>query len=147
MMRKLLAPFFLILVAHVALLLGCSEADSLSSVNMKAGMWEISTEIEASKMPMKMPPTVTKQCLTENDLVPKSNANQGNCDLSNLTTSGDVVAYTLTCSAGGAKTVSKATVKYQGTTMDGVIETVMTGGPADMSMTYRMKGERVGDCP
>jgi hypothetical protein len=128
------------------LLTACSNQGTSSGVNMEPGLWEISTSIENSQLPIAIPPTTATQCLTESNLVPQSSAENSNCKIENLKTSGDTISYTATCSAGGTTTVSKAEIVYHGTSMNGTIATEMTGGPTAMNMTYRLKGKRIGNC-
>lgn len=124
----------------------CSGGNSEGKVDMQPGMWEITSRIESSDLPVSIPPSVTRQCLNESDFVPQANASQAGCEIADLTTSGGKVTYTLTCSSGGMTTVSKAAIAYHGTSMEGTITSHMSGGPSAMNMTYTLKGERVGTC-
>jgi len=146
---KSFSPFLFFTLLFSFLLAGCSEeaGSSTPKVNMEPGMWEVASSVESSSLPMNIPASVSKQCLTELDFVPQANESQANCEISDLNTSGDRVSYTLTCSAGGTKTVSKSVITYHGTTMDGTIKTEMTGGPTAVAMTYKLEGKRIGDCP
>ena len=114
-------------------------------VNLQPGLWEITTVMESPNMPMAMPPTTAQQCLSEEDYVPKSNASASSCEIANLKVDGNTVSYDLTCSSEGNETVSSGRITYAGTTMEGTFE-MKVSGQANMQMTSRLSGRRIGPC-
>jgi len=135
-----------IAVFIVSGLYACTDKSSKPHVNMTPGLWEITSSMESSKLPIVLPPSTSRQCLTEVDFVPRTNIDSSKCEISDLQTGSELVSYTMKCSAGGTTSVSHASISYLGTSMEGTISTEMTGGPAAMTMTLKLKGERIGAC-
>lgn len=116
-----------------------------AAVNMTPGLWEITSKMEMKNMPFAIPPTTFTQCLTESDLVPKSDATASDCRISNLKVQGDTVSYAMECLADGNKTVSNGTLTYRGTTMEGSMQFEVSG-EQQAQMTTTFSGKRLGPC-
>jgi len=137
-MTKKIFSFGLVLLA--SLFLGTTFAGP----NIKAGKWEITTETEMPGMPMKMPPVTHVQCMSQKDLVPQNRQPGQECEISNVSVSGDTVTWTVVCTNQGGTMEGKGRIAYRGDQMQGTMEMVMKG--EGMKMTSRISGRRIGDC-
>ena len=115
-----------------------------SGPNMQEGEWEITTKVEMPGMPMNMPPVTHRQCLTKNDLVPQNSQPGNECKISNVKVSGDSVTWVMQCKGQGGETKGTGEITYSGTSFKGVIK--MTVVQADMQMTSKINGLRIGNC-
>ena len=117
---------------------------AIGGVNMKEGLWEITSNLEIVGMGMHMPPTTYTQCLTKNDMVPKDQE-ESQCRITDQKVSGNTVTWSMQCTGEGSMSmVGKIT--YSGNTLQGT--TTMTadnpGGP--MKMINTISGKRIGEC-
>ena len=129
--------FFSVLIAVSFMFAGFALA---GGVNMKPGLWEITTKIN---MPgMSMPPQTTTQCLTKDDLVPKSTSPNQECKITDMKTSGNTVTWTMKCSGQGGESTATGEVTYNGDTYEGTMVMTQNGTKITMHMT----GRRIGDC-
>ena len=119
-----------------------SFADSVP--NMQEGRWEITTEIEMSGMPMKMPPLTHTQCLTKEDLVPQSSQSGDECKITDVEVSGDTVIWVMQCKGQGGETKGTGEIIYSGTSFKGTIKMIIV--ESNMQMTSNIKGSRVENC-
>ena len=115
-----------------------------SGPNMQEGEWEITTKVEMPGMPMNMPPVTHRQCLTKNDLFPQNSQPGNECKISNVKVSGDTVTWVMQCKGQGGETKGTGEITYSGTSFKGVIK--MTVVQADMQMTSKINGLRMGNC-
>jgi len=134
---------------------GCSQKKEASApsekpaaapkgVNMQEGKWKITNTIEMQGMPagMMKPQTITTTtCLSQNDYVPKDNA-QKDCTMKDLKVEGNTVNWEMLCKNSSGK----GTVTYAGSTFDGVMETMMKEGGKEMTAKMTMKGKYLGPC-
>lgn len=153
--------------ATMALLAGCSEAPKQEApagpITLQAGLWEIGTVIESARnldkgkaaLPIEVGTAETqKVCLAATDtakpqpelFVPSLEK----CSYSISYFSGGTMQAQMTCEKNGLKGPIGATVrgKYTATTIDAqqIVETrLYTDG--DVSITSRLTGKRLGDCP
>lgn len=125
--------------------LGCGTmAFAGASVNMQEGLWEISTTAD---MPgIIMPPTVHKQCIRKNDLVPQNHQPGQECTVADVSKKGDRVMWTVHCDTPGGKMEGKGTITYMGSTFSGDVQMIINDRQ-EMHMNTHMKGRRIGDCP
>jgi len=143
MIKKLIVLFAAICFSLLAV-----SCQSEPKVNIKEGQWKITTDVKMKGMPMQMPPFTHTQCITQNDLVPKtSQPNQPDQDtkITNLKVNGNTVSYDISSASPGGQMVGHSTVTYEGDKMKGTM--TATVQPGNMEMTYDMKGTRIGDCP
>lgn len=135
----------------VLALVWCGWANA-ADVNMKDGLWEITTKTEMKGMPGNIPPTTMKQCLTKKDNVPQQKpqgqAAKPNCKMVDNKVSGNTVTWTSVCTEKDGTMESKGTMTYKGEAFDGT--TVMTmkdkSGKTTNQITSKMNGKRVGPC-
>lgn len=128
-----------------AVLTGFAAAPVLAGgPNVQEGMWEITSTTEMPGMPMAIPPVRHSQCLTQQDLVPRGSADrQGECQVSDIRTSGNTVSWKIACSSPGGSTSGSGSITYAGTSMNGTMTMTVPGG---MQMTTRLTGRRTGEC-
>ncbi|NLC71732.1 MAG: DUF3617 family protein [Desulfuromonadaceae bacterium] len=141
-MRPIVFP---ILLAFFLLPLPVS-GQSYPEVNMKEGLWEITSEFKMPGMPMAIPPMTHQQCISKKDLANAMNqAGQENqqCRTANLTIKDDKVTYDIECGAGENATRGHAVFAYSSEKMTG---TMKTSGPQGMETTTNFTGRRIGDC-
>jgi hypothetical protein len=124
------------------------SCQSEPKVNIKEGQWKITTDVKMKGMPMQMPPFTHTQCITKDDLVPKTSPpdqQEQNVEISNLKVDGNTVSYDITSSSPGGKMTGHSTITYEGDKMKGTMSSKIQ--PGNMEMTYNMSGKRIGDCP
>lgn len=122
------------------------SACSGSGPELQEGMWEITTEMNMAGMPMQIPAMVHRQCLSQDDVVPRQGpAQQEICDYSKAKIRGNTVTWTVECNSPGGTTTTAGEITYHGTTFDGTMHVSMSGA-VEMSGTNRISGRRVGDC-
>jgi hypothetical protein len=111
--------------------------------NMEPGRWEITTK---SRMQgMDIPASTITQCLTEDDMVPRDNAQPGqDCEITDVTTSGDTVRWYMRCGGQGEEVESRGEIRYDGNSFEGHVTTEI--GDTGMTVESTMTGKRVGDC-
>lgn len=125
-------------------------AGAQSGGDIQPGMWEYRMEAKMAGMPMNMPASTIKRCLSAQDVAQNKhlNGDQKNpCTISNMKASGGKVSYDFNCKMeqGSMKGNSSGTVSP--TAMDIQTNTQMTmpGQPA-MQMQQRMQARRLGGC-
>lgn len=114
------------------------------------GMWEYQMETKMPGMPMAIPPTVLKRCLTPQD-VAQNKQFQGDaknpCTLSNLKNSGGKVSYDFVCKTDQGTMKGSTSGSASSTAFD--LETRMQMSPpieGMKEMQQRMKARRIGNC-
>ncbi len=73
-----------------------------ASVKMKEGPWEITTKAEMKGMPVQMPATRMKQCMTKKDMAPKPQKQPKGqeCTTKDQKVSDNTLTYTMNCKSG-----------------------------------------------
>jgi hypothetical protein len=123
---------------------------AFAGVNLHEGLWEITTKMEIEGMPMKMPARKHTQCLTNKNMlktmVPKEQAQEEECKITDQKISGNTVTWTMKCSGKDAMDVTGKTT-YHGDTFEGTI-TMISNDPDEgkMKMINHISGKRVGEC-
>jgi hypothetical protein len=148
-MMKRHAGFFTVLAMLVCVLVmaGCEQkpksSSSMSALNMKDGLWEITTTVEMPGMPagMMKPQTITT-CLSQKDSVPKGK-NETDCTVKDVKTEGNTVSWTVVCK----EATSKGRITYAGATYEGTTESTMKQDGKDVTIKTTMKGKHIGPCP
>ena len=122
---------------------------AFAGVNMREGLWEITTKMKMEGMPMPMPARKHKQCLTEENMVkamvPKEDEQQ-ECKVTDQKVTGDTVTWTVKCTGKEAMEMRGKTT-YHGDTFEGTM-TMVSADPKreQMKMTVDISGRRIGDC-
>lgn len=121
-----------------------------ASAEVKEGLWQITTKTEMKGMPMQMPATTMKQCMTGKDMTPKPEKQQKGqeCTTKDQKVSGNTVTYTIECKSVDSATVQNGKMTYKGDSFDGVSDTTIKAkGQPDMKMASTMSGKYLGPCP
>lgn len=114
-----------------------------SAMDMKDGMWEITSKMEMPGMPMEMPPVKFTQCLTSKDSVPQDKKEHSqDCKIKNTDIKGNTVTWEMQCISDGKPVKSIGKVTYKGDSFEGETKTEMEG----MKMFQKMSGRRIGNC-
>lgn len=129
----------LLLSVIISFALGLSVAYGL---NMKDGLWEITSRLEMPGMPMEMPAQTYTQCITRKDSVPKGQ-NAEDCKILKKETRGDTVIWDMECSTPEGRMRMQGEITYAGTSFKGTVRMQSADG---MDMLNKMSGRRVGDC-
>lgn len=133
--RVVMASVFLWLVSYVG--------PAQSGPNMKEGLWEITSKVNVPGM--QLPAHTVTQCLTSQDLVPKSSQPNTECRITDSKVVGDTVSWTMKCSGQGGEMTATGRITYHGDSFNGSMEMTMSDG--GMKMVTTMSGRRIGDCP
>ena len=138
MLRKKFKYFTLVLI-----LMAFTSAQA--DVDLHEGMWEITSKIEMSGVPVQIPDTTISQCISKEKIIPKTNKKVNeHCTISEQKIEGNTVTWKMKC---GGKMESQGSITYHGDTFEGLI-TSQTEIPnmGKMKMTIRMTGRRTGEC-
>jgi hypothetical protein len=138
--------FFAVLA--IVLTLVCFSGVQAADLNMKDGLWEITTKVEMKGMPANIPPTVMKQCMTKKESVPQQSKDKNpNCKMVEQKVSGDSVTWSMICKEKDGTVDSKGKITYKGDTFDGTTTTTIKdkSGKAQQIAT-KMRGKRLGPC-
>ncbi|MEJ2201704.1 MAG: DUF3617 family protein [Desulfuromonadaceae bacterium] len=112
-------------------------------VDMREGLWEITTTTEMAGMPFQIPPMTFTQCITQQDLVPQEQKSDNECTMSHSQISGNQVSWTFVCKGEGGSSRGEGTITYHGDRFDGKSNIAMEGG---MQMVNKMQGKHIGPC-
>ena len=121
---------------------------TLALAQIKEGLWEMKTTMEMPGMPMKMPATTTRTCISKDDMVPKPGAQKGQpqeCKMKEQKVSGDTVTYDMECTSKGGTTEISGKMTYTGDAMEGS-STMKVSGPNSMEITSKVTGKYIGQC-
>ncbi len=117
--------------------------ERVSVSDIKEGLWEITTTMEATgKLPIKMPSQTTTQCITKDNAVPQKVEPNQDCKFKKSEIKGNTVSWIVECKNPEGPVTTEGTVTYKGTTFDGMIKTKQK----DMIFTMTMKGKWLGEC-
>lgn len=114
---------------------------------IKEGLWEIMTKAEMKGVPMQMPATTVKQCITKDKAVPKSASEDYECKTKSYKVSGDTVTYSVECWGKGGLMITEGKTTYKGNTFDGTSTTkIKTKGQPEMQLSNKISGKYIGPC-
>jgi rare lipoprotein A (peptidoglycan hydrolase) len=116
-----------------------------ADVDLHEGMWEITSKIEMSGIPVQIPDTTISQCISKEKIIPKTNKKVNeHCTVSEQKIEGNTVTWKMKCAG---KMESQGSITYHGDTFEGLI-TSQTEIPnmGMMTMTIQMTGKRTGEC-
>ncbi len=120
------------------------------SVDMNPGEWEMTTTVKMEGMPGmpgEMPPHVMKRCLTEEDIVPKDEAQQKDCKVTDQRVDGDQVSWSVVCDGEHMKGTGSGSGTWAGDAFEGAFDLKMDmPGQGEVTMHATMKGKRLGAC-
>lgn len=116
-----------------------------ADVDLHEGMWEITSKIEMSGIPVQIPETKVSQCINKEKIIPKTNKKVNeHCTISEQKIEGNTVTWKMNCAG---KMESQGSITYHGDTFEGLI-TTQTEVPnmGMMTMTIHLTGKRTGEC-
>lgn len=112
-----------------------------NAIEMKDGLWELTTTMD---MPgMKMPPQKVKHCYTKEDVKDQKkmvNTNK-DCTVTELNTIGNKISWKMKCTGKTPGTFSGETT-FVGDSYDSNMKMQSQG----MTMNMKVKGKRIGVC-
>lgn len=119
-----------------------SAGITLAGPNMNPGKWEITTKTKMAEMPAQ---SITHtQCVTNEDLIPRSNDENNNCTVTNMKTIGNTVSWEITCGGQSGQINGTGEITYNGDTMKGKMEMTIKG--MGMKIKNILSGKRIGPC-
>lgn len=125
----------------MGLLIFCTAVCTGSELNMKDGMWEITSQVKMQGM--SIPPVTFSQCITKDNAVPQNNSpGHDDCKVSDMKTIGSTVSWTVTCSGQAGDMKGKGKITYHGDRFEGQ----MTMEHMGMVMVTEMSGRHTGPC-
>jgi len=132
------------ILAIAAAFLMLFVVQTVSAIDMKDGLWEITSSME---MPgMKMPAFKHTQCLNSKDNIPQNRdmdkEHNQDCKIKNTEVKGNTVTWEVNCTTEGRTVRSIGRITYKGDTFEGETKTEMEG----MNMVQKMSGRRIGNC-
>ncbi|MEW6103814.1 MAG: DUF3617 domain-containing protein [bacterium] len=153
--KKFWSLRFWVAMVGVLIFLGLAGSIALSAkakegVDMQEGLWETTMEITVEGMPFQMPPQKMTQCITKEDLIPKTSEKEEeeNCKIIEQKIIGNKVTWKAVCVDKEGKVEIEGEITYSGTTFKG---TIRMKGPGERGETInsitKLTGRRIGDCP
>lgn len=135
---------FRIAIMVVSLLSMCVISPVSAEVDMKVGLWEVTTKWEMPGMPkgMEMSSVKFNQCITRENNVPQSKGQDKDCRITHSEVNGSTVMWEMECTGEGRDMSGKGKVTYSGDTFTGG----MTIETKEMNITQHLSGRRIGDC-
>ena len=109
------------------------------------GMWEIVMSINMANLPIQIPPQTIKQCLSQENMVPQTQSEQG-CVVTSKGLRGNRVEWKLKCQTAQGPATGSGYMVFRGDTMSGqtVINIQVNGDK--VATTTNLRGRRIGDC-
>ena len=118
-----------------------------AQAEIKEGLWEITTKAEIKGVPMQMPATTVKQCITKDKAAPKSASEDYECKTKDYKVSGDTVTYSVECWGKGGLMFTQGKTIYKGNTFNGTSTTkIKAKGQPEMQMSNKISGKYIGPC-
>ena len=132
-----------------ATLCACAIVPLFAQSPMRPGNWEVRMQMEMPGMPMKMPETVTTQCVTAEQAKdptaaappPGGKPGDNSCKATDSKVDGNTVTWKMTCSAP-QKMTGEGRMVFEGDSYTGTVSMAMPAG----TMNMRYTGKRTGDC-
>ncbi len=116
---------------------------------LSEGLWEITTTMEIQGLaPGLSRPNVYQRCLTGKDPIPREPERDRQCRLLRSSLEGDALTWSVQCGLDRGSMIGKGRVLFHGETLTGVMRGKIQGeGKKTLSMTQRIEGRRIGNCP
>ena len=136
-----------------AVLLLAGPTAAQAAANVQEGQWESTVEMkmEIPGMPFAMPPMkfTSTDCLSQDDLVPKTGRKDQRCEIRNRQISGNKVTWESVCVDKDGTTEGQGKVTYSGNSYQGIMRARMI--PRDRSaqatkVDYTLSGRYLGGC-
>ena len=120
---------------------------SEAAVNMHEGEWETTVEMKIKGVPCVMPPIKTKQCITNDNMVPQQKEGNKNCSIKSRQVIGNKVIWTAGCFDRDSTTEMQGEITYSGDSYNGNITVKERDRSGRVIVcTGVLTGRRIGDC-
>ncbi len=117
------------------------------NMDIKEGLWEITTKTEMKGMPFSMPDSKHTQCITKDEFIPKPAESAGNCKMIKTNMDGNTGEWVMECTDNKIKIRSSGKLRYSGDTFEGTTTTVIDDPDSGkMEMNQQLSGKRIGQC-
>ncbi len=126
-----------------ALILILTGLPASYGMDMKDGLWEITSKIEMPGMPFAMPPQTFRQCITKDNPIPKKEEGKQDCKILERKIKGNTVSWTMRCSSPEGTYQMKGETTYNRDSFTGEMQMTTPDGT---EMLQHMKGHRIGEC-
>lgn len=114
---------------------------------MQEGKWESTMQMTMEGMQFSIPSFKTTQCVTKEDLVPKTSEKEENCKRINYKVVGNTVVWKVECVDKGTKTESEGEITYSGSSYKGTMRGKITEkGGETRNFSMKLAGRRIGEC-
>ncbi len=128
--------------------LSCAAPWASAGLPIQPGMWELRAATTLNKKAET--PEGTKECISQSDLdqgnrtLPKPD---GNCTLSNITTTGNRMTYDIACQRDDVSSKGRMELVVTRESYDGMADFILSApGKSDTPMNVMINARRVGDC-
>ena len=135
-----------------ATLLSLTILPAVAAPTMQPGLYEISMQMVMKGMPMQMPVSSFRHCITPQDIVDgkayASSENSQDCKISNLRQSGNAVSYDFACvMQGSGSMVGRSSGTHHATGYDILMSGRFVPAMEGMSeFSQKMSAKRLGNC-
>jgi hypothetical protein len=119
-----------------------------AEMDLYEGKWETVMEMTMEGASFKIAPTISTQCITKDDPVPKGSERQKNCKVLENTITGSMVTWKVRCVEKDYSNEGTGEILYSGASYAGKMLMTMTNKKgASRNIHVKMSGKRIGDCP
>ena len=135
-----------------ATLLSLTILPAVAAPTMQPGLYEVSMQMVMKGMPMQMPVSSFRHCITPQDIVDgkayASSENSKDCKISNLRQSGNAVNYDFACvMQGSGSMVGRSSGTHHATGYDILMSGRFVPAMEGMSeFSQKMSAKRLGNC-
>lgn len=135
-----------------ATLLSLTILPAVAAPTMQPGLYEVSMQMVMKGMPMQMPVSSFRHCITPQDIVDgkayASSENSKDCKISNLRQSGNAVSYDFACvMQGSGSMVGRSSGTHHATGYDILMSGRFVPAMEGMSeFSQKMSARRLGNC-
>jgi len=135
-----------------ATLLSLTILPAVAAPTMQPGLYEVSMQMVMKGMPMQMPVSSFRHCITPQDIVDgkayASSENSKDCKISNLRQSGNAVSYDFACvMQGSGSMVGRSSGTHHATGYDILMSGRFVPAMEGMSeFSQKMSAKRLGNC-
>lgn len=137
------------LFPSILLLMSLAPYSFAEAAGMQPGLWEITTTMEMTGMPMKMPAQTVRHCYTQKELDQGKNSvplsDDKNCQVKDYKSKGNSASWTVVCTGKDAMT-GTGTMTFTPTSYTGKMRAKVKDGGETMDMTYSYAAKRIGNC-
>jgi hypothetical protein len=135
-------------LAAAVVVCGIAVSGAAAQSPMRAGKWEVTTQMQMADVPMQLPAMTSARCITKEQLEDPASAlpsgspdPKADCRVSDYKAEGSKITWKLTCS-GAEPMTGQGEITVDGDRYDGAMKMTMDQGV----MTMKYAGKRVGDC-